>query len=98
MALARDLALRWRVEPVTTVRGPTPRPGILDIAPYLSGEAGGLESVAQRLREITETVGFFYLKGHGIPRPFSPRASPQGASPPLRGSLSSDKEVKRKLV
>ncbi len=39
---------------------------ILDISPYMSGEAGGLEAVAKRLREITETVGFFYLKGHGV--------------------------------
>jgi isopenicillin N synthase-like dioxygenase len=39
----------------------------LDIAPYLSGEPGGRETAAARLREISRTVGFFYLKGHGIP-------------------------------
>ena len=38
----------------------------LDIAPYLEGRAGGRESVADKLREISTTVGFFYLKGHGI--------------------------------
>lgn len=38
----------------------------LDIAPYLSGAPGGRERVAARLREITRTVGFFYLTGHGI--------------------------------
>jgi isopenicillin N synthase-like dioxygenase len=38
----------------------------LDIAPALSGSAAGLADVAQELRRITETVGFFYLKGHGI--------------------------------
>lgn len=39
---------------------------ILDISPTLSGANGGLEDVARELRKITETVGFFYLKGHGI--------------------------------
>ena len=41
---------------------------ILDIAPALSGETGGLASVARRLRHISETVGFFYLAGHGVPQ------------------------------
>ena len=38
----------------------------LDIGPYLRGEAGGREAAAARLREISMTVGFFYLKGHGL--------------------------------
>ena len=40
----------------------------LDFAPYLEGRPGGLEEVAQKLREISMTVGFFYLKNHGIPQ------------------------------
>src|SRR5436189_3122739 len=39
----------------------------LDISPYLKGEPGGRETVAARLREISMNVGFFYLKGHGMP-------------------------------
>jgi isopenicillin N synthase-like dioxygenase len=39
----------------------------LDISPYLNGEAGGRETVATRLCDISMTVGFFYLKNHGIP-------------------------------
>ena len=39
----------------------------LDISPYLKGEPGGREAVARKLREITTTVGFFYLIGHNIP-------------------------------
>jgi isopenicillin N synthase-like dioxygenase len=39
----------------------------LDISSYLRGEPGGREEVAARLREISMTVGFFYLKGHGVP-------------------------------
>ena len=39
----------------------------LDISPYLKGEPGGREAVAARLREISMTIGFFYLKGHGVP-------------------------------
>ena len=41
---------------------------ILDISPYLRGEKGAREGVAQRLREITTTIGFFYLKGHDVPQ------------------------------
>lgn len=40
----------------------------LDIAPYLAGGDDGRLAVAAHLREITETVGFFYLSGHGIPQ------------------------------
>src|ERR1700751_5644525 len=40
----------------------------LDISPYLSGHPGGRERVAAKLREITTTVGFFYLRGHAIPQ------------------------------
>jgi isopenicillin N synthase-like dioxygenase len=39
----------------------------LDMAPYLNGAPGGREAVAAHLDEISRTVGFFYLKGHGIP-------------------------------
>ena len=38
----------------------------LDMAPYLAGEPGGREKVARHLREISSSVGFFYLRGHGI--------------------------------
>jgi isopenicillin N synthase-like dioxygenase len=38
----------------------------LDISPYLSGKPDGCATVAAKLREISSTVGFFYLKGHGI--------------------------------
>ncbi len=41
---------------------------LLDFAPYLEGRPGGREEVAAKLREITKTVGFFYLKNHGIPQ------------------------------
>jgi len=41
---------------------------LLDISSYLRGDPGSREHVAARLKEITETVGFFYLTGHGIPQ------------------------------
>ena len=40
----------------------------LDIAPYLNGKPDGCQTVAAQLREISRTVGFFYVKGHGIPQ------------------------------
>jgi len=42
---------------------------ILDMSPYLAGEPRGREEVAAELRDISKTVGFFYLRGHGIPEP-----------------------------
>jgi isopenicillin N synthase-like dioxygenase len=41
---------------------------ILDIGPALAGDEAGLKSVAAQLRHITETIGFFYLKGHQVPQ------------------------------
>ncbi len=40
----------------------------LDIAPYLGARSGGHERVATQLHDISKRVGFFYLKGHGIPQ------------------------------
>ena len=34
-----QLLARWEAEAVMIACGPTPRPGILDIAPYVGGEA-----------------------------------------------------------
>ena len=40
---------------------------VLDIAPFLRGEPGARERLGAQLKEISETVGFFYLEGHGVP-------------------------------
>lgn len=40
----------------------------LDIAAFLRGDAGAREKTAAELLQITRTVGFFYLTGHGIPQ------------------------------
>jgi len=40
----------------------------LDIGAYLGGEPGACQNAAAQLREISKTIGFFYLKGHGIPQ------------------------------
>ena len=39
---------------------------VLDLGAYLAGESGALEKTARRLGEISETVGFFYVRGHGV--------------------------------
>jgi len=41
---------------------------VLDIGDYLAGKPGARERIGKQLREISETVGFFYLAGHGIPQ------------------------------
>ena len=40
---------------------------ILDLGPYLAGDKGGLEAAAKHLGQISSTVGFFYVKNHGVP-------------------------------
>src|ERR1700688_1622497 len=41
---------------------------IIDLGPCLAGERGAGERTAAELRGVTETVGFFYLRGHGVPQ------------------------------
>ena len=55
-------ALRLMDYPDSTEEIPT-----LDISDYLAGGPGGAERAARALHEISTTVGFFYLRGHGIP-------------------------------
>jgi isopenicillin N synthase-like dioxygenase len=40
----------------------------LDITSYLRGESGSRDKAAAQLRDISKTIGFFYLKGHGVPQ------------------------------
>src|SRR5437870_3691311 len=41
---------------------------LIDVGPTLRGEPGALETVALEVRHACETVGFFYLAGHGVPQ------------------------------
>jgi isopenicillin N synthase-like dioxygenase len=40
---------------------------VIDFAPAFLGEPGAVDAVAARVRHACETVGFFYLAGHGVP-------------------------------
>ncbi len=40
---------------------------VLDIARYLHGDRGALESLAAEIRHASETVGFYFVVGHGVP-------------------------------
>ncbi len=40
---------------------------VLDISDYMAGKPGARERLGAELREISETIGFFYLTGHGVP-------------------------------
>ena len=40
---------------------------VIDFASAFLGEPGGLDAVAAQVRHACETVGFFYLAGHGVP-------------------------------
>ena len=41
---------------------------LLDVAPYLAGEPGARERLGAELRWAFAKVGFYYLRGHGIPQ------------------------------
>jgi isopenicillin N synthase-like dioxygenase len=40
---------------------------VLDASAYLAGEPGALDALAEELRYAFENVGFYYLRGHGVP-------------------------------
>jgi isopenicillin N synthase-like dioxygenase len=40
---------------------------VIDFAPFLGGTAKGKAEVAAAIRSAAETIGFFYIAGHGIP-------------------------------
>lgn len=40
----------------------------LDLSSYLAGSDAGRQAAAADLHEISTTIGFFYLKGHGVPQ------------------------------
>ena len=39
---------------------------VIDFAPAFRGEPGGLDAVATQVRHACESIGFFYLAGHGV--------------------------------
>jgi isopenicillin N synthase-like dioxygenase len=39
----------------------------IDISDYLAGDQSAIPRVAADLAHVTETIGFFYLTGHGVP-------------------------------
>ena len=47
---------------------------VIDYGPYFAGERGALEPLAGAVREACETVGFFYIRNHGVPEALVERA------------------------
>jgi len=41
---------------------------ILDAGPYMAGEAGAAQQLADNIRFIQETIGFYVIVNHGVPR------------------------------
>lgn len=41
---------------------------VLDLGPYLAGEAGAAERLAEQLRLAQETIGFYIIVNHGVPQ------------------------------
>ena len=40
---------------------------VIDFSPAFAGAPAGLEAVARQVKHASESVGFFYLAGHGVP-------------------------------
>ena len=53
---------RWR-DPVADCEIP-----VLDLSAYLTGEEGAQQTLATKLRQALEEIGFFYVINHGIPK------------------------------
>ena len=47
---------------------------ILDFGPYLAGDEGALEPLAEQLRDAQENVGFYFAVNHGVPADLIDRA------------------------
>jgi len=41
---------------------------VIDAGPAFRGEPSGLDTAARQMRRACESVGFFYLAGHGVPQ------------------------------
>jgi isopenicillin N synthase-like dioxygenase len=41
---------------------------LLDLSDFLAGKPGALEATAKELQHAAENVGFFFIKGHGVPQ------------------------------
>src|SRR5689334_17456825 len=39
---------------------------VLDLAPYLSGQPGARERLGKQLCHALESIGFYFIKGHGV--------------------------------
>ena len=52
---------------MSEVDSPTAAIPLIDLGPYFANEPGALETTAANLRHICETVGFLYIKNHGVP-------------------------------
>ena len=50
---------------------------VVDLAPLLGGGDGDRRRVARAIARACETVGFFYLRGHGVDRRTSDAARAQ---------------------
>ena len=52
---------------------------VLDLAPYRAGEAGARTRLGADMRRACETIGFYFIEGHGIPRDLVERTFAQAA-------------------
>ena len=64
---------------------------VLDVGPFLVGEPGALADLGQEVRQALEDIGFFFIKGHGVPQELIDRVFAENArfhTQPLERKLS----------
>jgi isopenicillin N synthase-like dioxygenase len=72
----------------TMIAGEIP---VIDVTDFLAGRPGAASTAAARLRLAFETVGFYYLRGHGVPQALIDAAYAEAArfhAQPLEAKLA----------
>ena len=46
----------------------------VDLCPFIAGGADGKHAVAQAIKQACEEIGFFKIRGHGVPQALVERA------------------------
>ena len=54
------------VNPIQALPGSLTEVPVIDFTPFRGGTSAGKAAVAAAIRGACETIGFFYLSGHGI--------------------------------
>ena len=55
------------MSPQAAVSRPDVQVPVIDLSKHLSGDARALDDTVEAVRRASSDVGFFFLRGHGVP-------------------------------